>query len=227
MSRAKLAIPSISRPIRSKATQRVPIVIEKFYVQQAGSGKGQLCWTEGKPGRVGASPYMKGKTARHTRRLTVTAPTTLTGLLIVLAKSIGQSAEDTEFRFHTRGNGVCIYAFAFPYKEKAGAPAVAMVNNITSPLSWHRDADNSWTCLPDGMTSHRRYYGINSLLAGFPAQAPMDGWVWVKPRTTDHDRKVLVAMKTSLKIIKAKGLTAEDARVIDRLVVDLIRRRAA
>lgn len=225
MSRVKRATQVKIAPSVKAKTQRLPITIEKFYVQQAGRNKGELSWTEGKPKRP-MFPYEKGKTVHHTKRITITAPTNLPGLLSAIAATIGQSAADTSYDFHARGQGVCIQAYA--NERRPGKPAVAIVNDIQSPYEWHRDPDNHWTCLPDSMDSLMRYRGADHIIQALPAGAPMEGWVWEKPRQTVASRVSLIAMKTTLKIMAAsRRLSLADAREIDRLVTALIRKRAA
>lgn len=200
--------------------QSVPVVIEKYYRHGAGRRKGELGWLEGKAGKD--QPYARGKRAEHTTRLTIQAPTSLPGLLTAIARTLRQPAETTSFQFYTRGHGVCVYAFAAG-SVREGRPAVAIASDILSPMEWHEDPDGLWTCLPDHMTSWREYYGLADLLTQFPAGAPMEGWVWKRRITTDHERKSMIALDMATKIMQASELTAADAKAIRAIAEDMIK----
>ena len=205
-------------------TQKIPITIEKFYKITKGRHKGEIRYCESRPSK--RSWYSRDKRKHHTVTKIISAPTDLPGLLQAVAKTIGQSPSNTQFRFHQRGTGVCITAFG--NNERNGKPAVAICEDIQSPFPLRKQEDGLWINLPEEIDSLRSFNGSQEILDCFSDKTVLAaGWTWKRYRQSTRSKVAAIAMKIQSSMMKCRQLTVADAKAIKGLVSALIKRSRA
>lgn len=207
---------------RNASKQRIPVQIERYYRQTAGSGKGEIIYSESRPRR--ADLWTRGKRATDTVRRVIVAPTDLPGLLSAVARQLRQPASETRFSFHRQGRGVSITAHSNGAR-RAGTAAVAIVRDITSPIPWYKNADGEWANLPEAIDPLRTHRCAAQILQHFTPEQQAAGWTWQRWQRTDHEQKVMISMKTNLAVLSCRQLTAADAKTVQAFVTRLIEKR--
>lgn len=195
----------------SKATQRIPITVCRYYKTPSG----RVVWDT---------------TGAHVTREVLTAPLHLPGILSAVARRLRLRIPGTlSVSMSDNRYGVdldCRWALT---PARSGSIAEIRLSHVVPPYTPHRDVAETldrgteqWTFLPDGVDK-RHLYQAASLLHHFTDEQLAGPWRYHKPRKTAADRAHGRRIKAWTKLVPwimplpgRRGLTVDQ---VERLLM--------